>query len=150
MRLVVEATAIRYVGADVVADIVSSNRRFESDRVTFVSLDITTDTLPKADLMICRDCLFHLSYEATRAFLENFVRADISYLLTTTHKNPNRFVNRDIATGGFRPMDLFSSPYNLDPQPLMRIDDWLAPEPEREMCLWSREQIQSQLHRFDL
>jgi glycosyltransferase involved in cell wall biosynthesis len=150
MRLVVEATAIRYVGADVVADIVSSNRRFESDRVTFVSLDITTDTLPKADLMICRDCLFHLSYEATRAFLENFVRADISYLLTTTHKNPNRFVNRDIATGGFRPMDLFSSPYNLDPQPLMRIDDWLAPEPEREMCLWSRAQIQSQLHRFDL
>jgi hypothetical protein len=150
MRLVVEATAIRYLGADVVADIVSSNRRFESDRVAFVSLDITADALPKADLMICRDCLFHLSYAATRAFLENFVRADIPYLLTTTHKNPKRFVNRDIATGGFRRMDLFSSPYNLDPEPLMRIDDWLAPEPEREMCLWSRAQIQSQLHRFGL
>ena len=139
----------QYQGADIVEFMINENQQRCPD-INFSVMNLCQDTLPQVDLLFCRDCLFHLSYAATRAFLENFVRADIPYLLTTTHKNPKRFVNRDIATGGFRRMDLFSSPYNLDPEPLMRIDDWLAPEPEREMCLWSRAQIQSQLHRFGL
>jgi NH3-dependent NAD+ synthetase len=41
----------------------------------------------------------------------------------------------------FREIDLFSTPYSFDPEPIERIDDWMYPEPEREMCLWSRDQI---------
>jgi alpha-maltose-1-phosphate synthase len=150
MRLVVESTPIQYIGADIVQDIVESNQPFTSDRASFLQLDITTQPLPKADLMICRDCLFHLTYEDTKAFLVNFIEANIPYLLTTTHKNNQKFSNRNIKTGDFRRIDLFSAPYNLHRKPQERIDDWMSPEPEREMCLWSKEQIMSQLHQFTL
>jgi hypothetical protein len=28
------------------------------------------------------------------------------------------------------------------------IEDWIAPDPERQMCLWSREQILLALRTF--
>ncbi len=150
MQMVVESTPIKYIGADIVQDIIESNQQFKSERIAFTHLDITSDPLPSADLMICRDCLFHLPYESIRAFLNNFIQADIKYLLTTTHKNKQKFSNRNIDVGGFRRIDLFAAPYHLHKEPLARIDDWMAPEPEREMCLWSKEQIASELHLFSL
>jgi hypothetical protein len=109
--------------------------------VKFVHLDLTTDVLPQADLMICRDCLFHLSYEDTRRVLDNFVRSGIPHLLATTFLDRAHIVNRDIVTGDFRPIDLFAAPYGLPAEVLYRFDDWIPPHPRREMCLWSREQI---------
>jgi hypothetical protein len=91
--------------------------------------------------MICRDCLFHLSYADARRVLENFLASGIPYLLTTTHRNDGALVNRDIETGDFRMIDLFEAPFCLPKTPLARIDDWLTPDPEREMCLWSRDQV---------
>ena len=45
-------------------------------------------------------------------------------------------------------MDLFKAPYSFPSPPLLVIDDWLPPEPERQMCLWSREQVISVLQHF--
>jgi hypothetical protein len=67
--------------------------------------------------------------------------------LTTTHINSTGFENRDIETGSFRLMDLFKAPYSF-PAPLVVIDDWLPPEPERQMCLWRRDQVASALEGF--
>jgi len=106
------------------------------------------DEFPNAHLMICRDCLFHLSYEDTRLVLKNFINSGIQYLLTTTHKNISGFQNRNISTGSFRKIDLFSTPYSFDSSPIARIDDWKYPEPEREMCLWSSEQINNSLRNW--
>ena len=38
----------------------------------FIKIDITKESLPESDLMICRDCLIHLSFESIRLFFENF------------------------------------------------------------------------------
>ena len=111
-------------------------------------IDLISGKFPPADLMICRDCLFHLSYSDTRSVLENFVASGIPYLLTTSHKNDGTIVNRDIQTGSFRVMDLFAPPYNFPRETLARIDDWVAPDPEREMCLWTREQVVAILGAF--
>jgi hypothetical protein len=73
----------------------------------------------------------------------NFINSKISYLLTTTHKNTNNFKNKNIKTGDYRHIDLFAHPFNFPANPLVRIDDYVLPDPEREMCLFSREQILS-------
>jgi SAM-dependent methyltransferase len=147
-RLLAEVD-VRYIGGDIVKPLIRSlNERHGSDRVSFVHLDLISGTFPSADLMICRDCLFHLSYADTQAVLKNFIASGIPYLLTTSHKNNGTVVNCDIQTGSFRVMDLFASPYNFPTDPLVRIDDWVAPDPEREMCLWRREQVASALAAF--
>lgn len=140
---------VSYIGGDIVEPLIRTlEERHRTDRVSFVHIDLISGKFPSADLMICRDCLFHLSYSDTRSVLENFVASGIPYLLTTSHKNDGTIVNRDIQTGSFRVMDLFASPYNFPRETLARIDDWVAPDPEREMCLWTREQVVAILGAF--
>lgn len=146
MRDVVSTTSINYIGGDIVEPLIEQlNEVDASDTVRFLHLDITTDPLPQADIMICRDCLFHLSYADTKATLENFVSSGIPYLLTTTHTNGGAFQNRDIETGDYRRIDLRSEPYNFPQEPLAIIEDWVPPDPERTMCLWTRDQISAAL-----
>lgn len=142
MKELLPSIDVIYIGADIVSELIDShNQRYKNEKVHFLKLNLIADSFPDADLMICRDCLFHLSYDDVRNLLKNFVRSNISYLLTTTHKNTNQFQNRDIKSGDCRSIDLFSAPFNFPQTPLARIDDWVVPYPEREMCLWSREQI---------
>lgn len=149
MKLVVAECPLDYTGGDIVRELVeTNNEKYRTDRVRFVHLNIIKDPLPQAQLMICRDCLFHFSFADTRLFLENFVKSDIEYLLTTSHLNTQGFVNQDIPMGSFRMIDLFLAPYNFDNQPLARIDDFVHPQPGREMCLWSKAQIEKTLPLF--
>lgn len=137
-----QSVRVSYIGADVVFPLIESHKKlFENERIQFIHMDIIKNPFPLADIMICRDCLFHLSFSDTRAVLLNYLASGIPYLLTTTHSNLDGFANRDIVTGDFRLIDLFSEPYNFPRDTLESIDDWLAPEPERKMCLWSREQV---------
>ena len=105
---------VSYIGGGIVEPLIRTlEERHRTDRISFVHIDLISGMFPPADLMICRDCLFHLSYSDTRSVLENFVASGIPYLLTTSHKNDGTIVNRDIQTGSFRVMDLFAPPYNF-------------------------------------
>jgi hypothetical protein len=149
MKHLLPTVDVDYIGGDVVPALIAANTEsFANDRVSFLDLNLITDDYPHADLMICRDCLFHFSYADTTSALRKFLESGIPYLLTTTHTNSTGFENRDIETGDFRLMDLFKAPYSFPSPPLLVIDDWLPPEPERQMCLWSREQVASVLQRF--
>jgi hypothetical protein len=143
MLHVVEKTKIRYVGGDIVESLVRrNNEQHQNANASFITLDICKDELPDADIMICRDCLFHLSYSDIEAFINNFVASNIPLLLVTSHKNTDGyFRNKNIRTGDFRLFDLFSQPFNFPDDVLYRFDDYKAPEPAREMCLFSRDQI---------
>ena len=158
MRYVIKDYPIDYIGGDIVLPLIKSNYEMhKTSNIQFVHIDLTKDQFPSANLMICRDCLFHLSYEDTKAVLKKFVESNIYYLLTSTHINSKNFANKDIKTGSFRHIDLFSAPFNFPQNVLYRIldwrepepEDWREPEPEREMCLWSREQIISALNTFN-
>ena len=137
------ALDIEWVGGDIVRSLIDSlNKKYKSEKVSFIHFDLIKEVPPDADLMICRDFLFHLSFEDTKTTLKNFLKSNIPYLLTTTHKNNGKlFVNQDIISGDFRLIDLFSNPYNFPENPLATIQDWIPPFPERQMNLWSREQI---------
>ncbi len=142
MIAVPKEKGMTYIGGDIVDKLIERNRNMYTDKIhKFVKLDIINDPLPEVDLMICRDCLFHFSYEDTLSFLENFSKSDIPLLMTTTYKNNASFNNSDILTGDYRRIDLFQRPYSLSEEVLYRLDDYLAPEAEREMCIWTKEQI---------
>src|SRR5262249_52906424 len=49
----------QYFGVDVVPSLIARNRRRATDRRHFLLLDITSDRLPLADLVFCRDALVH-------------------------------------------------------------------------------------------
>jgi len=142
MKYVLAGHPLDYTGGDIVRPLIEDNTaRYGTPRIRFIHIDLTREAYPRADLMIARDFLFHLSYEDTGLVLANFVKSGIKYLLTTTHANETGFSNRDIETGGFRQIDLFAPPYNFPRAALAAIEDWKPPSARRLMCLWSREQI---------
>lgn len=135
----VSRPGVRYIGGDIVSDLVADNARtYGGEDTQFMVLDITKDRLPVADMWMCRDVLFHLSYVDALQAIRNFLDSGIPWLLTTTH--PNRDSNRDIPTGSFRELNLRLPPFNF-PQPQFVIDDWVEGFPERQMGLWSREDL---------
>jgi len=148
MRYLLPTLTIDYVGGDIVKELIEENRKnFSNARTQFMHMNLLEDPFPAVDLMLCRDCLFHFSYGDIRKMLRNFVASNIPYLLTTTHVTGEK--NRDIVTGAFRQINLFDYPFHFDANPLERIDDWMKPEPERQMCLWSRTEVERALLRLE-
>jgi hypothetical protein len=149
MKEVLKTNQIDYIGGDIVKPLIKNhNQNYNNANTKFLHFDITKDIFPKVDLWICRDCLFHLSFEDTKAALQQFVASNIPYILTTTHTDTVRFTNKNIRTGSCRLIDLFSTPYNFPDAVLFRIEDWITPFDRREMCLWSRDQVIAALERF--
>lgn len=149
MRHLVSEVSVSYTGADIVPQLIDkNNKKYRNKNINFETADITISAFPKADLWICRDCLFHLSYRDIVSALENYVRSEIPYILTSTHINDAGFYNNDILTGDFRLIDLFSPPFCFPREPLYRIADWVPPHSRREMCMWSRSQISEALPKM--
>jgi hypothetical protein len=114
-----ELGAVTYIGVDVVPDLIRRNRRlFEGGRRTFAVLDITKDPLPRADVILCRDCLIHLSFTRSFAAISNFKKTGATHLLCTTHTTVLQ--NTDCPDGGWRSVNLQLPPFNF-PQPLKLI-----------------------------
>jgi hypothetical protein len=117
----VDLGAIRYIGADIVEDLVRRNgQRFASDLRTFLHLDLLCDDLPAADLVFCRDCLVHLSFEDIRKALANIRRNGAKFLATTHFTEETQ--NLDINTGGWRPLNLQLHPF-LFPDPVLLVNE---------------------------
>lgn len=103
-----------YTGGDIVKDLIEKNiQKYGGPGKKFLSLDLLQDPLPKADLIFCRDCLVHLSYDHIWLALSNVARSEATYFLTTVF--PTR-ENIDITTGNWRPLNLMKAPFGL-PKP---------------------------------
>lgn len=106
-----------YIGADIVEDlIICNNEKFGGDtngRRKFVLIDVTHDPLPTVDLILCRDCLVHFSFEDIFKALNNVKASNSKYLLTTTYTR--RTSNKDILTGEWRPLNLQAAPFSFPP-----------------------------------
>jgi len=141
---VLKSVEIDYLGSDIVKDLIVSNKKYENNKIKFSKLDIRVDKLPASDLMICRDCLFHFSYKDIFLFLNNFLSSDIKYILLTSHLNTEyKFENKDIITGDFRKIDLFSKPFNFETNYIYSFDDKdkLETQNFKQMYLFSKLQI---------
>lgn len=111
----------RYIGVDILADVIEQNqKRYGQPARSFTHLDITRHPLPKADLILCRDCLTHFCYTDIFRALKNFKQSHSTYFLTTTYLDHK--INSDIETGGWRPLN-FSRPPFCFPAPLRLINE---------------------------
>jgi hypothetical protein len=118
-----------YVGIDIVADLIAANVRLHgAPGRTFLRLDLVREPLPRADLILCRDGLVHLSFRDARAALAGFRASGATWLLATTFRRHPR--NRDIATGEWRPLNLELPPFSFPP-PLAVIDERCTEEEGR-------------------
>ena len=66
--------------------------------------DITRDALPRADVILCRDCLVHFSFKDIFAAIDNFKKSQSRYLLATTFIAFSE--NLDVATGEWRRLNM--------------------------------------------
>jgi hypothetical protein len=145
MKLVLPNLNIDYIGLDIVESlIVSNNQRYMKDNVKFLVCDICEDFIPECDLLMVRDCLFHLSFEDTDKFLKNISKVKFKYLLTTTHTVPETCTNKDIETGGFRVFDIFKPPYKFSESDVIDcVDDYVisSRHPPRKMVMLLKENV---------
>ena len=104
----------RYIGADFLPELIEANRRrYAGSGREFQVLDLLSSPLPAADLVLCRDCLVHLSFADINRAIANLRKARALYLLTTTF--PAQSTNEDIHTGDWRPLNLEVAPFHWPP-----------------------------------
>lgn len=120
-----------YIGVDVASRVIASNKAFERPGIRFEVLDAINDPLPVADLVLCREMLFHLSLEDGMRALGNIARS-ATWLLTTSDKAI--WFNSDIRTGDFQNINLEMRPYRFPPQ-IEWIED-AAVRKSRGLGLW--------------
>lgn len=108
-----------YIGIDIVEPLIERNKaKFKADNLEFHCRDIAKDELPKADCIILRQVLQHLS----NAEIQNIVKklSAYKYVILTEHLPMGSFTpNKDIISGqGIRlkqnsGVDLLAAPFNF-------------------------------------
>lgn len=133
----VELDGIHYIGADIVPELIARNQRlYGRPNREFITADISVDRLPRADVILCRECLIHLSFARIRRVVSNFKKSGAQYLLCTTHITVTE--NLDCADGTGRFVNLQLPPFDF-PQPLQLVVE----DAEAGKCLglWRLSQV---------
>lgn len=131
-------TKIKYTGADVVPALIERNRtRLEGRGMQFTAADLCSDSLPRADVIFCRDCWVHLSYRQIKMCVENFRRSGAEYLMTTTFTARSK--NKNLGDRIWRPLNFQAVPFCF-PEPLrLLVEDCTEDEGayrDKAMGLW--------------
>src|SRR5205085_7516157 len=88
-----------YIGADIVQELVDLNQSKWKGQPNcrFLKLDLTSNALPRVDLILCRDGLVHLSNALAMQALRNIKLSGSTSLLATTY--PGHSNNTDLVPG---------------------------------------------------
>lgn len=139
----VDLSNVNYIGADIVPDIIEKNKQYTFKNIAFEELNLLESDLPCVDLIFCRDCLVHFSFEDIGKALKNIIKSKSKYLLTTSFVGHE--TNKDIHTGAWRPLDLESPPFML-PKPLHIINEECTENEgiyaHKSLCLWKVDTLQ--------
>jgi SAM-dependent methyltransferase len=100
-----------YLGIDIASNVIAAVRnKHEKGRITFQVGDIT-DELPAAELLISKDVLQHLSNELVQKFIRNNLKkGKYKWVILTNDRGSG---NRDVASGGYRAIDLAAPPFQV-------------------------------------
>jgi GT2 family glycosyltransferase len=135
----------RYIGVDIVQELVAANSALCIDGRLFMLADFTNDKLPPVDLVLTRDTLVHYDFATAVRALQNLRRTGARFLLATTF--PDRHANRDVALGGWRPLNLALEPFNF-PAPLRLLIEGCTENGgayrDKALGLWRFEDLPTQ------
>lgn len=132
----------KYIGVDVIRELVELNQeRFGNAQRSFEHVDLVESVLPRADVVLNRDMLIHLSYRDISRFLSQLRASGCNYLLTSHF--PAQVSNSDIRTGDWRPVNLEIAPFHF-PAPLQTLDEKYTANPahsDKCLALWKVEDL---------
>ncbi len=115
---------IEYTGLDIVPDLINDlKQKSSADLIKgrFDLADLTVDPLPKADAILCRDCLVHFCFSNIKKAITNFKRSGAQFLITTTFTEWN--TNHEIEDGDWRALNFQRPPFTWpDPVALLYED----------------------------
>jgi SAM-dependent methyltransferase len=118
----IDIAPVAYIGADFLPELIEANeRRYAQPGREFRVLDLLTSSLPSVDLILCRDCLVHLSFSDVERAIANIRAARPTYLLTTTF--PEQRTNEEIRTGDWRPLNLQAPPFHWPPPEELLVEE---------------------------
>lgn len=131
-----------YKGFDIVPQVINENRRlWGNETISFEAADLAKRVPPRADLILCRHLLIHLSLEDCLRVVHNFKASGSRYLMITNQPDVER--NEEILfTGSYRPINLYLPPFNF-PQPVFAIDDAQKPGDQSEAALFELAALRS-------
>jgi 2-polyprenyl-3-methyl-5-hydroxy-6-metoxy-1,4-benzoquinol methylase len=104
---------VRVIGIDIVPDLIERLRAGAARGEIlgeYHLADITRDPLPRADVVLCRDCLVHFSFANIARAVENFRSSGATWLITTTF--PEWQQNADCEDGDWRALNFQRAPFN--------------------------------------
>lgn len=102
----------KYIGIDIVEPLINKNKRkYSNNKIDFKCQSIIDTDIPECDLIICKDVLFHLSFEDSELVIKNIKKVNPKFLMSTTFTD---FENLNIKTGNWRPINLLSHPFNFN------------------------------------
>jgi hypothetical protein len=134
-----------YTGIDIVPSLIAANseRAARGELIArFRVADITRDALPKADVILCRDCLVHLSFHNIDRAVANFRASGADFLLVTTF--PEWDGNRDCEDGDWRALNMERAPFNWPaPRELIneRCEEGGGGWRDKSLGLWRLDQL---------
>jgi hypothetical protein len=114
--LLAEHEDLDYVGYDIVPSLIKDNRAKYSG-IIFHTLDITKEIPRRADLILCKDMLNHLTYDDIRLTINNMKRSGSTYLLASNDFTWPENVEVRNEGNGHRPVDICKPPLNY-PAPI--------------------------------
>ena len=134
---------VDYIGGDIVSELVTENQRlYGRYGRRFETIDIINDSLPEADLLLCRDCLVHFSYQNIFKALRKIKASNCTYVLFTTFTKRDK--NQDIPTGAWRPLNLQVEPFNFPPPILLLNEECKEADGEymdKHLGLWKVDNL---------
>ena len=127
----------QYCGIDIVDDlIINNNKKYSNNKIKFLCKNLINYKVNKADLILCRECLVHISLNDIKLIINNFISSGSKYLLLTNYSNIT--FNKDACEGHWRPLNFMLEPFNF-PKPIYIIDENYTDDgsyPGKEMALW--------------
>ena len=113
---------VAFTGCDIVPSLIEQHTaRFPALR--FRQLDLVSEPIPPADLIICREVLQHLPVDDILEALANISASGARFLLTTIHLRRHGLRNRlNMKIGRCRDRNLLLPPFDL-PNPLVIYPD---------------------------
>jgi hypothetical protein len=107
---------VRYVGVDIVPSLIERlQARAAAGEIKgdYRLADITEDTLPRCDAILCRDALVHLSFANIKRAVANFRTSGAAWLIATTF--PEWQINGDCEDGDWRALNFERAPFDWGP-----------------------------------
>lgn len=111
-----------YVGIDIVKSVVERNiSLYAKSDVKFIHGDMIEEPIPlEADVILCREVIFHLSYNDGLKLINNISSSNARYFIVTSDSAVLK--NKDIRTGAYRSLNLNLPPYKFPPATI-KIED---------------------------